>query len=453
MISKQLFRLLSSAAFLVLGNVSNAQQGCYATEIYEVQQGTRHNGLPITDPIRIDPTKTLGQPENNRSGGAANFFSLGEDGYIILKMGGAIVQDGTNLPDLRVYETTWGNPSCANYPEYAEISVSNDGEHFYLLGTYCQGPNISIDLDGVVPAGLQVSYVKVANVSTLASTDDFFDLDGLEALFGCEEIFVPIPVNCYASCMTAAGYTQGLMKDGSPIYADRTNPLNAIGEPQSNDTVNFVTLGYGGSLELCFDGPILNGEGDDLFVVETSFYNVTCSTYKEYADIEVSIDGNTWYYIGTGCLDFGVDISDASVYLPYVNYVRIKNNDTLSLTPDGFDVDAVVVLHGNCQLAITALAAYLSTPDSEARMDDFIAYPNPTKGELNFNFNVALSGKVALELFNINGQKVATVYEGEASAGSLNQVSYNTSNLPNGMYLTRLTTDDGVMTGKIMVAK
>ncbi|RZM06415.1 MAG: T9SS type A sorting domain-containing protein, partial [Pedobacter sp.] len=171
----------------------------------------------------------------------------------------------------------------------------------------------------------------------------------------------------------------------------------------------------------------------------------------EYADVEVSIDGVNWYMVGTGCLDFGVDISDASVYLPYVNWVRIKNNDTLTNTPDGFDIDAVIALHGDCN---TALVGALAASESERPSGDFTVYPNPTKGDLNFNFSeVSLTGNVTLELFNINGQKVATIFQGDASTDSLNNIRYNASNLSNGMYITKLTTNEGVMTNKVMIAK
>ena len=451
MIKNQLFRLMGFAC-LMTGIATQAQQGCYAVAITEVVQGTRSNGQPITDPIRIEPTKMLGQPQNNRASGADNFFSLGKDGYVILEMGGNIVLDGTSAPDLRVYETTWGNQSCNNYPEYAEVSVSHNGVNWYVVETVCQSSNISLDLDAAVPGGVPVSYVKIANVSALGTTNDFFDVDGVEALFGCTEVVDLPPGECFASCFAAGGYVEGTTKNGGTIPAERTNINNVIGQPQYTDTVNFLTLGYGGSVTLCFDGPVYNGDGDDIFVVETSFYNVTCETYKEYADIEVSMDGNTWYSIGTGCLDFGVDISNASVYLPYVYYVRVKNNDTLTLTPDGYDVDSVVALHGSS--CSSALAAYLSTSEATQRIAaDLIASPNPSKGDMNFSFNVALDGDVTLEIYNVNGQKVATIFDGAASSSQLNQVSYNASALPNGMYITKLTTEHGVMTGKVMLAR
>src|SRR5690606_39298635 len=110
----------------------------------------------------------------------------------------------------------------------------------------------------------------------------------------------------------------------------------------------FVSLGYGGSLTLGFDGAIPNGPGDDIEIVETTFGNTSCNSYFEYADIYVSVDGVDYFFAKTVCRADGfVDISDAGSF-EYVNFVRVVNNNDLSTTPDAFDVDGVVALH-NCE--------------------------------------------------------------------------------------------------------
>jgi len=426
------------------------RQGCYATELVSYVQGTRSNGQPITDPIRIDPTKALGAPQNDRTSGADNFFSLGQNGWIILKMGGDIITDGTSAPDLRVYETTWGNRSCASYPEYAEISVSYDAVIWYSLGVHCQSSNISLDVDAAVPAGLLVSYVKIAN--TGGATNDFFDVDGVESLFGCQPtVEDPGRDTCYATCILNDNYVQGTQKNGTPLLSNRTDVNNALGAPQYDDTINFVTLGYGGSIDLCFGGRVANGEGNDLQIIETSFGSPACGSYHEYVDASVSIDGITWYPVSTGCLDFAIDISDASVELPYINYLRLTNNNLLTDTEDGYDIDAVIVLTGECQPgrnnAATDIAGTI-----QANASGVVAWPNPTRDNVNFSFKVMENGPVKLELYNLSNQLVATVYGGQALQGVDNVVKFDGSRLDNGIYISRLTTADGIATGKVIVA-
>ncbi len=424
---------------------------CTGLELVDFFQGTRQNGQPIVDPMRIDPNKALGVPQNDRSNGADNFVSLGINGYITLGMGGgsAIVTDGGPGADIRVYETTWGNPSCASYPEYALVEVSNDLVLWYSLGVHCQSSDISLDIDAAIPAGLQMRYIRVSNDSAINTPEDGFDVDGVEALFGCEP-FVPTDRgNCFAECAEAPLYVRGTKRNGSPIAENRANPSKALGAPQKDDTMNFVSLGYGGSIVLCFDGAVMNGEGDDLRITETSFGSPACANYSEYADVSVSIDGITWYPVGTGCMDFNVDISNATMPLPFIYFVKISNNDTLTTTEDGYDVDGVEVLNGDCATIENRPVVASALPTAE-----MTAWPNPSKGnDVNFSFTTYETGKATLELFNLEGQLVSKIFSGQVNAGEEKVTNFNTSAVPTGIYMSRLTTANGnVVSGKVILA-
>ena len=128
-------------------------------------------------PIRSDPTKATGVPQNND---AFNFYSLGFGGDICLKFDFAVF-DGPG-GELKVVETTFGNGACGLYKEFAEISVSFDGFVWNILGTYCQDFNGSID---ITPANSGIQYVRIKDVSNradfTASVADGYDLDGIIA--------------------------------------------------------------------------------------------------------------------------------------------------------------------------------------------------------------------------------------------------------------------------------
>ncbi|NMH28841.1 T9SS type A sorting domain-containing protein [Flavobacterium silvaticum] len=437
--------------------------GCYAVEVMDFFQGTKENGQPITDPMRTDETKALGEPENDRSSGADNFFTLGNGGWIELRMSDFIIQDGTSAPDLRVYETTWGNLSCASYPEYAEISVSANNVNWYSLGFHCQSSDISLDLDAVVPGGVHVKYVRIATNSALGSTEDFFDVDGVEALFGCEPFEPETPNGCFAACTTGEGYVQGTTKLGGALPAARTHVDRALGTPQYSDATtspannNFLTLGYGGSLTLCFDGFIMNDAGDDIEIVETSFNNPSCASYPEYADIWVSNDNVNWYFVKTGCHNFTVNFDDAvdasnnPIYLPYVQYVKIANNDNLTTTPDAYDVDGVRLIASQCE---NTQGPVTNEPVGQPQpVVGLRSYPNPSRGIVNFNFSSMYTGNASLEVFNIAGQRVALLFNDEVKENEENVVTFDMSQLPNGVYISKLSTSEGVVTGKVMLAR
>jgi len=58
------------------------------------------------------------------------------------------------------------------------------------------------------------------------------------------------------------------------------------------------------------------------------------------------------------------------------------------------------------------------------------AYPNPFNDKVKFVINSALAGRGSLEIFNMMGQKVKTVYQGHISSG----VNHFDLSLPNQKY-------------------
>jgi hypothetical protein len=88
---------------------------------------------------------------------------------------------------------------------------------------------------------------------------------------------------------------------------------------------------------------------------------------------------------------------------------------------------------------------------------EVMTYPNPASNEVHFAFNNAETGSVKLEVYNISGQKVATVFEGQMTKGN-QDVVWNTSLLsgekaPAGFYIYRLSSNSGTTSGKILIVE
>jgi len=154
---------------------------CYATSA-EYVEGTLSNGGQIS-PNRADLNKALGEPEFVDE---LVFTSLGFGGSLTFQFDGAVITD--EGPDLQIVEVSYGNPGCESYPEYADVSVSEDGEDFYYIGTVCKSnPFVDIsDAETEEPLDC-VYYVRVENNDELSTqAGDGFDVDGIIAIHNCD---------------------------------------------------------------------------------------------------------------------------------------------------------------------------------------------------------------------------------------------------------------------------
>ena len=139
---------------------------------------------------------------------------------------------------------------------------------------------------------------------------------------------------------TVEDYSPGPTKGGGAIAPGRDVPANATGMEDGD----FVSLGFGGSIELSF--PSLFGGTLDLTVFER-----TNGSYPlEKADVYVSEDGSDWTMVGTARNDTtssndprpNVFELDENMCVKYVRVVDSTDQDLHSSnSADGFDLDAV----------------------------------------------------------------------------------------------------------------
>jgi hypothetical protein len=79
-------------------------------------------------------------------------------------------------------------------------------------------------------------------------------------------------------------------------------------------------------------------------------------------------------------------------------------------------------------------------------------YPNPFNPTTQINYAVPQSGYITLKVYNLLGQQVATLFEGVRSVGNY-QTTFNASNLPSGVYFTRLQAGSVSITKKMLLMK
>jgi hypothetical protein len=160
--------------------------------------------------------------------------------------------------------------------------------------------------------------------------------------------------------------------------------------------------------------------------------------------IDVSTDdGVTWTNAGTitstttKCLEASLAINSKTV-----NKVKIYN---AGLNAGNLDINIIKITSAE-PLTVKA------EPFTKVSAFKLGSYPNPFNPSTKVTFEVPTSSNINLSVFNMLGEKVATLHEGLVPAGAYS-TQFNASNLPSGMYIVRLQAEKTSISKKVMLLK
>jgi uncharacterized surface protein with fasciclin (FAS1) repeats len=413
---------------------------CVVTSVVSFDQKKQNDGSNVLE-IYSNPLNALGNPQDNNDENVTEnvgFVSLGFGGEIILSFDGAI--DNGEGNDIMVYEATPAIPSrnCTRWPEKIDVFASQDNCNWVYLGRGCQ--DASFDLGPLSWA----QYIRIKDVSNpsgglfINQIGNGYDLDGVTCLNGFKENPEPDALTFgYATEVTA--FNQGTMKNGNPVHISRSNPESALGVPQNTNTVNFVSLGFGGSLTLKFDYVVFDNEGFDIQIVETSYGNPSCAQYPERANVEGSLNGTDWIDLNvSACQDVMVDINLIGA-LQYIRITDRSNASQFSGSADAYDVDGVVVLNA-CDQTESISQKVIDDVNSPDEIGGAAVYPNPFSSELTVELTTGEKDHaVIVEVSNYLGQVLSTETINVASSSRiLHQVSC--ASFERGVYFVTVST-------------
>ncbi|MBD3233859.1 MAG: T9SS type A sorting domain-containing protein, partial [candidate division Zixibacteria bacterium] len=80
------------------------------------------------------------------------------------------------------------------------------------------------------------------------------------------------------------------------------------------------------------------------------------------------------------------------------------------------------------------------------------SYPNPFNATTTITFTLPEAGAVNLEVYNVMGQKVATLVDGHVDAGK-HDISWNAADQASGIYFYKLSAGDKVFTKRMTLLK
>ncbi|HEV8284113.1 MAG TPA: T9SS type A sorting domain-containing protein [Chitinophagaceae bacterium] len=153
------------------------------------------------------------------------------------------------------------------------------------------------------------------------------------------------------------------------------------------------------------------------------------------AGYQYSINGTDWQ----DCHVFLNVAAGAATHLRVKNSAGCESTDANCNTICGSDPQ-------DCASGITKASAPVSESISETTVK---AYPNPFSDRVKFIVTTPIAGKGTLEVYNMMGQRVKTIYQGLISAGTQTfELSLPTQQIANLIYVLRV--GNKKMSGKLL---
>lgn len=87
---------------------------------------------------------------------------------------------------------------------------------------------------------------------------------------------------------------------------------------------------------------------------------------------------------------------------------------------------------------------------NQSIVSGMVLYPNPANDEATVQFEIVENSQVKSGIYALNGQKIVSLAEKHFQPGTHN-VRFNTTNIPQGVYIFKIYTDNGIFTRKLVV--
>lgn len=194
---------------------------------------------------------------------------------------------------------------------------------------------------------------------------------------------------------------------------------------------------------LSFDTTIVSGSILFSYIESTSDLSNTPSTGIGVNNVDGSVE-----------LTFasmpGSDIITSQVIR--VGRFRVESTDQFDLDPIidwDFSGNVFTILTGSLFTDITNSSNHYSdlttsNESGETKPDSFELYqnyPNPFNPSTKIRFNLSKQGQVKLAIFNLLGEQVAELINGEMLVG-IHEISFNAENLASGIYVYKLNIEN-----------
>ena len=178
--------------------------------------------------------------------------------------------------------------------------------------------------------------------------------------------------------------------------------------------------------------------------------NGTSLTYSNWSLNEPDDFKNQWRPIGEdygqfyGQSGFWNDLGDCE---PGISGYIVEYGGLEACTPVLYSTATVTVM-------VNRPASSRIAPTGQAMVKTVLeAYPNPSNGQFRVRVVAGADSKTQLDLFDISGRRISTLFDGAMQAGEQREVSVNMPEIGAGLYTVRLQDSQGVQHVRVVIQK
>jgi|GEM_PF-4144079 len=128
-------------------------------------------------------------------------------------------------------------------------------------------------------------------------------------------------------------------------------------------------------------------------------------------------------------------------------------NNAVDAINNAFDGCRILAGFGSSSAGLREIAPEEVLAGDDASNLELTVYPNPTSSQSVVVFRSPVAGNATLDLYDMNGQKVAALYNNVAEAGELLGAQVDVNNLAPGIYLLNLVVGNQSTYQKVVVMK
>jgi len=391
-------------------------------------------GVILLGKARINTATGIGNieglPVDSRTeyGGTDDHDNSGVMRYVSIRHGGTDIGAGNEINGL-----TLGAVGDGTTLEYIEVFENNDDGFEWFGGT-----------------------VNAKHLVSVFNADDAFDHD--EGLRGKMQFLFAIQSKDYGNRL---GEHDGgtVPEDGEPYAYPQVYNATLLGSGKNstnpeNDHAFKIRDFWGGMYKNSIIGDFA---GDAMDVEDLQSGN---DSRKRLDNGEIVFENNIWFDFGAGN-DFAslgkhswesAYLGDAShgntIENPVLNSIS-RDEFTESLDPRPEHNGAAYKGLADITTGVLERGLTNSVPEAFSLTQN---YPNPFNPSTTIRFAIPANGNVSLTVYNMLGQKVASLINGYKKAGTY-EVNWNADNISSGIYFYRLISGATVVSKKMTLLK